>query len=256
MTAEKNVLNAKKRTVIGKKVKLLRLAHILPGHIYGNTEPINVEFDEKAFNTLFKLAGETSVLHVHIEGEKDVRPVLVADYTVDPVRGQITHVDLRQVNMNVKVKANVQIELEGESPAVKEGGVLISFISEIEVEALPNDLPEKFVLHASSLLKIGDELKVSDLQYDASKVTLAVGANDVLVVINEPRVEVEPEVVASVEVETTVQGAKKEGEEGAEVGTDATAKDAKGGAASKVGATAKVGAAKAPAAGAKPAEKK
>lgn len=243
MTAEKNVLNAKKRTVTGKKVKLLRLAHILPGHIYGNTEPINVEFDEKAFNTLFNIAGETSVLHVHVEGEKDVRPVLVADYTVDPVRGQIIHVDLRQVNLNVKVKANVQIELEGESPAVKEGGVLISLINEVEVEALPNDLPEKFVLNASSLLKIGDELKVSDLKYDASKVTLSVGPDDVLVVINEPRVEVEPVVVEPVEVETTVQGTKKDGEEG-----DALVEE-KGGAP-------KAGAAKAPAVATKPAEKK
>ena len=245
MTAEKNVLNAKKRTVIGKKVKLLRLAHMLPAHIYGNTEPINIEFDEKAFNALFKKAGETSVLHVHIEDEKEARPVLVADYSVDPVRGQIIHVDLRQVNLNVKVKANVQIELEGESPAVKDGGVLISLISEIEVEALPNDLPEKFVLNISSLLKIGDEFKVSDLKYDASKVTLAVHFDEILVVINEPRVEVEPEVVTLVEVETTVQGAKKEGEEGTEAG-----------------AVPKGGAVKTPAAGAKlptaakPAEKK
>ncbi len=247
MTAEKHALNAKKRIVTGKKVKLLRLAHILPGHIYGNTEPINVEFDEKAFNALFKKTGETSVLQVHVEGEKEARPVLVADYSVDPVRGQIIHVDLRQVNLNVKVKANVQIELEGESLAVKDGGVLISLINEIEVEALPNDLPEKFVLDISSLLKIGDEFKVSDLKYDASKVTLAVGVDVVLVEINEPRVEVEPEVVVPVEVETTVQGAKKEGEEGAEVGTDT--KDAKGGAP-------KAGAAKAPTAAAKPAEKK
>ncbi|MEK7458598.1 MAG: 50S ribosomal protein L25 [Patescibacteria group bacterium] len=248
MTSEKNVLHAKKRTIIGKKVKLLRLAHILPGHIYGNTEPINIEFDEKAFNTLFKKAGETSVLHVHVEGEKEARPVLVADYSVDPVRGQITHVDLRQVNLNVKVKANVQIELTGESPAVKDGGVLISLINEIEVEALPNDLPEKFVLNISSLLKIGDEFKVSDLNYDASKVTLAVGVDVVLVEINEPKVEIEPEVVAPVEVETTVQGAKKEGGEGAE-DVAADAKDAKAGAP-------KASPTKAPTATTKPAEKK
>lgn len=243
MIAEKNVLNAKKRTVTGKKVKVLRLAHILPGHIYGNTEPINVEFDEKAFNTLFKIAGETSVLHVQVEGEKDVRPVLVADYTVDPVRGQIIHVDLRQVNLNVKVKANVQIELEGESPAVKEGGVLISLVNEVEVEALPNDLPEKFVLNASSLLKIGDELKVSDLKYDASKVTVSAGPDDVLVVINEPRVEVEPVVVEPVEVETTVQGTKKEGEEGTAL-------------AEEKGGSSKAGVAKTSETTAKPAEKK
>ena len=152
------------------------------------------------------------------------------------------------MNLNVKVKANVQIELTGESPAVKDGGVLISLINEIEVEALPNDLPEKFVLNISSLLKIGDEFKVSDLNYDASKVTLAVGVDVVLVEINEPKVEIEPEVVAPVVVETTVQGAKKEGWEGAE-DVAADAKDAKAGAP-------KASPTKAPTATTKPAEKK
>lgn len=218
MTATKYVLNARKRTITGKKVKQLRAAKILPAHIYGNTEPVSVEFDEKTFLDMFKKAGETSVLYVQVEGEKDQRPVLVADYSVDPVLGQMIHIDLRQVNLNVKVKANVPVELEGESEAVKTGGVLIQLVNEIEVEALPTDLPEKFVLNISVLNKVGDELKVSDLKYDAAKVELALKPEDTLVVVNEPKVEVEPVVTEPVEVETTVQGAKKDEEEGAAEG--------------------------------------
>ncbi|HKY74006.1 MAG TPA: 50S ribosomal protein L25 [Patescibacteria group bacterium] len=213
MTATKYLLNAKKRTVIGKKVKLLRAARLLPAHIYGNTEPINIQLDEKAFLTMFEKAGETSVLYVQVEGEKDSRPVLVADYSVDPVKGTIIHIDLRQVNLNIAVKANVPIELIGESEAVKAGGVLIQVQNEIEVEALPTDLPEKFELDISALKLIGGELKVSDLKFDASKVTLSLAPEEILVIISEPKVEVEPVVAEPTEVETTVQGAKKEGEE-------------------------------------------
>lgn len=214
MTAEKHTLPAKKRTIIGKKVKQLRTKHILPAHIYGNTEPLNIEFDEKIFLKTFEKAGETSLLYVHIEGEKESRPVLVADYMVDPVLGQITHVDLRQVNLNVKVKANVPVEVVGESEAVKAGGVLITLYNEIEVEALPTDLPEKFVLDISKLVNIGDDLKVSDLQFDSSKVEISIDPTEVLILVNEPVVEVEaPVTTEPVEVETTVQGAKKEGDE-------------------------------------------
>lgn len=231
MTAEKHTLPAKKRTITGKKVKQLRSKHILPAHIYGNTEPLNIEFDEKTFLKTFEKAGETSLLYVHVEGEKESRPVLVADYMVDPVLGQITHVDLRQVNLNVKVKANVPVEVIGESEAVKAGGVLITLYNEIEVEALPTDLPEKFVLDISKLLNIGDDLKVADLQYDASKVEISVAPTEVLVLVNEPVVEVEaPVTTEPVEVEITAQGLKKEDEavatEGGEKKAEKTEKKA------------------------------
>lgn len=213
MTATKYLLNAKKRTVTGKKVKLLRAARLLPAHIYGNTEPINIQLDEKAFVSMFEKAGETSVLYIQVEDEKESRPVLVADYSLDPVKGNITHIDLRQVNLNVVVKANVPVELVGESEAVKAGGVLIQVLNEIEVEALPTDLPEKFELDISALKQIGGELKVTDLKFDASKVTLSLAPEEVLVIVSEPKIEVEPVVAEPTEVETTVQGAKKEGEE-------------------------------------------
>lgn len=216
MTATKHLLHAKKRTVLGKKVKTLRAHHILPAHIYGNTEPLTIELEEKEFLTVFDEAGETSVLYVQVEGEKDSRPVLVADYMVDPVSGVITHIDLRQVNLNVKVKAHVPLDVVGESEAVKAGGVLITLYNEIEVEALPTDLPEKFLLDISLLLAIGNELKVSDLKYDQSKVEIFLKPEEVLVLVAEPKVEVEPVVTTEpVEVELTKQGkAEKEAAEG------------------------------------------
>jgi large subunit ribosomal protein L25 len=216
MASKKLVLQAQQRTIIGKKVKQLRAKQLLPAHVYGNTEPINIQIDERAFAKLFAEAGETGLFYLTVEGEKEERPVLISDYLLDPILGTVKHVDLRQVDLNVKVKANVPFETTGESEAVKAGGVLITTINEIEVEALPADLPEKFVLDISVLKAVGDELKVSDLKYDASKITLTLSPDERLVAVAEQKVEVEePVVVTPAEVETTVQGAKKDEEEGA-----------------------------------------
>jgi len=112
------------------------------------------------------------------------------------------------------------VEIIGESEAVKAGGVLLTMHDQIEVEALPADLPEKFILDISVLKEIGNDLKVSDLQYDKSKIEVTLSLDEVLAVIQEPRKEEEVVPVSSepVEVETTVQGKKPEGEEGSEEG--------------------------------------
>lgn len=217
-------LSAVKRTVLGKKVKHLRLERKIPANVFGNTKPTPVTLDEKQLIKTLSEAGETALVELHIEGEEKARPILFSHVDRHPISGNILHVDLQQVNLTEKVTAHVPLELVGESEAVKAGGVLLTLHDEIEVEALPSDLPEKFVLDISVLKEIGKELKISDLSYDPSKVELKLGADEILVVVQEPKVEEEPVVVAEpVEVETTVQGAKKEeGEEG-EAGADAKA---------------------------------
>ncbi len=222
---KKYELSATVRTVMGKKVKHLRAAHQIPGNVFGNTKPVAITLEEKALKKLLIDAGETALVQLKIEGEEKTRPILFAQFDVDGVTGALLHVDLQQVDLSEKVTANVALELEGESEGVKNGGVLLQLHDELEVEALPSDLPEKFVLNLSALAKIGDDLKVSDLVYDKEKVEMKLGADEVLVVVQEPKVEEEPEVVAEpVEVETTVQGKKAEPAEGEE------AADAKGGA--------------------------
>lgn len=215
---KKYELAATKRTVFGKKVKHLRSAHQIPGNVFGNTDPTPVTMDEKQLVKMIAEAGETALVQLHIEGEEKARPILLSQILRDSVHGNILHVDLFQVDLSEKVTANVPFELVGESEAVKAGGVLLKLHDEIEVEALPSDLPEKFEIDISVLKTIGSDLKISDLVYDKDKIELKLDAGEVLVVIQEPKVEeVEVAPAEPVEVETTVQGKKPaEGEEGAE----------------------------------------
>ncbi len=217
---QRHHLEAKKRTLLGKKVKQLRAERQVPANVFGNTQSLAITLDTKAFTTVLTEAGETGLIDLSIEGETQKRPVLVSNVAYHPLSGEILHVDLQQVNLAEKVTAHVPIEIVGESEAVKAGGVLLTMHDQIEVEALPADLPEKFILDISVLKEIGNDLKVSDLQYDKSKVEIALSLDEVLAVIQEPRKEEEvvPVSTEPVEVETTVQGKKPEGEEGTEEG--------------------------------------
>ncbi|OGJ22571.1 MAG: hypothetical protein A2804_01470 [Candidatus Pacebacteria bacterium RIFCSPHIGHO2_01_FULL_46_10] len=211
---QKHILQAKKRALLGKKVKQLRAQRKLPANVFGNTASVSIELDEIAFTKTFAAAGETGLIELTIEGETTPRPVLITNIAYHPLSGKLLHVDLQQVDLKEKVTAKVPLELIGESVAVKAGGVLLALHDEIEVEALPSDLPEKFVFDISGLTEIGKEFKVSDLQFDRAKIEVKLPPEEVLILIQEPKKEEEPIVVEPVETETTVQGAKKEGEEG------------------------------------------
>src|SRR3990172_3899800 len=176
-------LKAQKKTITGRKVKNLRKQGILPANLFGNNITSQaIQIDTKDYLKVFSQAGETS---------------LISDYHIDPVPSAILHVDFHQVDLTQKVTANVPIDLIGESPAVKEqGGVLNSPLSEIEIEALPTDLLERIQVDISSLKNIGDMITVSQLTVDTSKVKLNAEPDAPVVMIQEPKVEEEPEPVA------------------------------------------------------------
>ena len=190
-------LKAQKRTITGRKVKNLRKQGILPANLFGNNITSQaIQIDTKDYLKVFSQAGETSLIDLEITGAKPV-PVLISDYHIDPVTSAILHVDFHQVDLTQKVTANVPIDLIGESPAVKEqGGVLNSPLSEIEIEALPTDLLERIQVDISSLKNIGDMITVSQLTVDTSKVKLNAEPDAPVVMIQEPKVEEEPEPVA------------------------------------------------------------
>lgn len=219
MTTQRLSLSAGKRTVLGRKTTRLRLQGMIPAHVFGNNvEGVNISVASKPFLDLYQKAGETSLIDLQVEGEDKPRPVLVTSMDRHPITGQILHIDFFQVNLKEKVSANIPVEVEGESEAVKAGGVLVTVYSEIEVEALPTDLPEKFVVDATKLVAIGDDFKVSDLVYDKSKVTLSLAEDEVLATVKAQEEEAVEETPAEpVEVELTKQGATKEEESSDEV---------------------------------------
>lgn len=127
--------------------------------------------------------------------------------------------------MTKEITATVPIELIGESPAVKEGNVLIEISNEVEVEALPTDLPEKFEIDISNLTKIDDMITMEELEYDKDKIKLEVPMDQAIVKIEEAPeeeiIEVETETVAPGDVPTIEQ---KDGDEQGEGGVEGEGK--------------------------------
>jgi large subunit ribosomal protein L25 len=185
----KLVLKAEDRKVTGRKVKLLRAKGVVPANIYGKKiKSHSIEVNSKGFQEAFKKAGETGI--ITIEVGKDEKPVLVHNVQVHPATGEILHVDFLQVDLKVKVSANIPVELEGESPAEKSSvGTVVLLLQELEVEALPGDLPERFVVDATKLTEVDQVVKVSDLKYDKSQVEVKADPDEIVVKVEEPQKE-------------------------------------------------------------------
>ena len=204
-------LQAEPRTLLGRKVKQLRRAGLIPANIYGNkikSQSIKITLSE--FNKVFEEAGETSLVDLTVDGDKKTKPVLITNIQHDPITDKPIHADFHQVDLTQKVTANIPLEITGESPAVKEGGVLLTPLTEIEVEALPTDLPDNIQIDISKLLKTGDSISVSDLKV-SPKVELKADPKTPVVLIQEQKAEEEPEPTPA---EAEVEG--KDGETPAE----------------------------------------
>lgn len=144
-------LAVKTREKFGKSTKALRKEGFIPAELYGRGfENAHLAISKKDFQKAFEEAGESTIINLLIGSEK--RPALVHDIQKDFLTDEIIHIDFHQVRMDEKITAHVPLEFTGESPAVKEfAGILNKTISEIEVEALPGDLPRHFEVDISIL---------------------------------------------------------------------------------------------------------
>lgn len=175
-------LKAKKRETVGRKVKDLRGQGLLPANIYGKkTKSLAVSLEKKEFEKVYREVGETGIVKLTVEGEKEERPILIQNVQLNPVTEDFLHADLRQIILTEKIIAKIPVRLAGKSPAAEQKlGILIQTVSEIEVEALPTDLPEEFEVDILKLEKVGDEVLVKNLKIDKSKITLKVAGDLVL----------------------------------------------------------------------------
>jgi large subunit ribosomal protein L25 len=187
----KITLKAEKRSVTGRKVKKLRREGMLPANLFGKkikSESIQLPVNE--FMAAYKEAGETGLIELTLGGTK--RPVLVSNLQVDPVTDIAIHADLLQVDLKEKVTAEVPVELVGESPAEKQGlGTVVQYVDEIEVEALPGDLPDKFEVDLSNLTEVDQNIFVKDLVSDSKKVEIKADLDQIVVKVEPQKVEEE-----------------------------------------------------------------
>lgn len=188
---QKNTLKAEKRKVLGRKVKKLRREGVLPANIYGKKiKSLSIKFPSADFEKVYKAVGETGIVEIAIGKQK--RPVLISNVQLDPVTDKPLHVDFHQVDLKEKTTADVSVELIEESLAEKQGlGTVVQYIDEIEVEALPKDLPDKFEIDLSRLTEVNQVVQVKDLVVDIKKVKILVEAEQIIVKVEPPRKEEE-----------------------------------------------------------------
>jgi len=181
-------LQTEKREIFGKKLKPFRKQGKLPAVLYGpkeKSQPLFVSL--KDFKKLWKEAGESTVIQLNLE--KSRKEVLIQEVAVDPIKDEPVHVDFYAVQMDKPIQAAIALEFSGISPAVKNlGGVLVKVMHEIEVEALPKNLPHELVVEISKLEKFEDKILAKDIILPEG-VKLIANPEEVIALVEEPREE-------------------------------------------------------------------
>ncbi|RPH59452.1 MAG: 50S ribosomal protein L25, partial [Chloroflexi bacterium] len=206
---EKVVLKATKRTVTGKQVSQLRRAGQLPGVIYGhNIKPTAISLEAHSAGIAIPRLTSSSIVNIELEGK--LIPALVREKQKNYIKGTLTHVDFQAISLTEKIRTEVSIHFSGLSPAIKEfNAIIVHSMSELEVEALPNDLPERIEVDLSGLAKIGDAIYVKDLSLPAA-VTVLSDPDEIVAVTTATREEIVEEVAEVAEPEVIEKGKKEE----------------------------------------------
>lgn len=207
MAGERIKLDVKPRETGGSAdSRRLRADGLVPGVLYGAGEqahPFAVE-ERELRRVLTGEHGLHAILDVVFDGQKTAHHAVLKEYQLDPVRPRLLHIDLHEVRLDRVIQSQVAVEPAGESPGVKEGGVLTLVLRDVNVEALPMEVPDRLELDISAMT-IGDSLRVADIVAPEG-VKLLDDPDAVVVTVTPPTKVEEPE-----EVEEEL-----EGEEGVE----------------------------------------
>jgi len=213
-------LTVTKRDIFGKKLKKLRRENILPANIYGRgVKSVAVQLPYKEFEKVYKEARETGLIDVQVNGE--LKPSLIHNVQRDHLNNTILHTDFYQVNLKEKVKTMVPILITGIAQAVSDKlGLLLQPLSQVEIEALPEDLPEKIEVNVEHLAAVDDQITVESIKPPRG-VTILTDPSQVVVKIGElvskeaqeqAKAEVQAaEAAKAATVTPTAEGVKPEG---------------------------------------------
>lgn len=218
-------LNADKRVVLGSKVKALRNSGFIPAVLYGKgQEALSLQVPVKDFSRVLKEAGESTLVYINVDGKS--YPTIIHDVAKDPVRDNIIHADFYKVSLTEKIKTKVPVVFVGESPAVKDlAGIFVRNLNELEVEALPQNLPHEITVDLSFLKAFGDQILVKDINV-GDDVKIEADAATIIATVQEPKSQEELEAelaapAAGVEDVKIIEKEKKEEETPAEGGAEA-----------------------------------
>lgn len=211
------ILRAEPREIHGKKVRRLRREGLVPGVVYGPvvTDTVSVSVNRRDFERFFARNGHSTIVSLEWDGGK--QPVLVREVQLDPVTRNPLHVDFFAPNMRVALRQLVPIAMQH---AGDHEGVLQTVMTEVEVEALPANLPHQIDVDISGLVSVGDAIHVSDVTLP-DNVTLVTAPEDLIASLVAEAVEEEPEEAAEAEeaegeAEETAEGDSTDAESGSE----------------------------------------
>lgn len=214
-THDDNTIKIEKRTVTGKQVKQLRRQGILPGVVYGHKiESYPVQMDRHSTTLLMRTITPTTLVTLDLNGKKT--KVIVRERNYDVVTGELLHLDFLAISMTEKLRAFVAIELVGEAPVLDAvpGSLINHVLNEIEIEALPADMPERLEVDISKLEAAEDVITVADLDL-GDKITILTDESELVVSVAYVAEETEPEEGEDLisEPEVMEKGKKEEEEE-------------------------------------------
>lgn len=161
---QRESLIAEKRTVTGKKVRFLRREGVLPANIYGKDfKSLSIQLPIKDFINIYNKVHETGLVDLKVGS--DNYPVLIQNVHIEPLNRTPLHADFFKVNLKEKVKSAIPVVAVGEPKAVTDKiGVLLQTLNEVEVEALPADLPENIEINVENLANIDDQITVEEVK--------------------------------------------------------------------------------------------
>lgn len=200
-----------------KTPRALRREQVIPGVVYGhNIEPKSVQFEAPALQRVVRRAGTSHLISLAVQGEDAPRNVLLREVQRDPVTSRILHVDLYATVAGEKIRITVPLVRRGASPAEQLGGMVMQTLEALEVECLPEDMPEFVEIDLSRLETLHSRLTVANLEIPAHVEVLTPMDTEVAgITLARMKAEVEEVVAAPVEGEAvaaaaTTEEAKKE----------------------------------------------
>lgn len=214
---EKITLKAIKRDILGKQTRSLRKSGTIPANIFGkNFKSLAVSINNKEFLTTYKESGETNVVFINVEN-KEI-PTLISQIQIHPIDQSILHIDFRKIDLKQKIEAKVPIAIIGTSEAVeRKNGVLLSQMTEINIFALPADIPNKIEIDITPLTDIGNSIRIADLPKSNTFEIKEDPTKTIVLVTEHKEEELEPETVSEEPEIISEEGKLKE-----EIETDAS----------------------------------
>jgi len=163
-------VSAERRDSRGKnEARRLRVKGLAPAVLYGAGQPaVAVSVNPKEVSRiLHSSTGHNTIFQLAVEGGEET-PAMIVDWQSDPVRDSLLHVDLKRIDLTKRIEVNVRVQTTGEPKGVKlQGGLLEVVTREVEIECLPNEIPESFTVDVSELM-IGQNLRASDIALSGS----------------------------------------------------------------------------------------